>query len=246
MPRSFPRSLISALFLLTLAGCVENRAQIWQQGAGLLNAAVSGQEELSREEIGLGLKDALKVGSANVVSQLGRTDGIYRDPAIHIPLPDQLEKVQTVLEGLGLAYMLDNLELKLNRAAEVAAPRARAIFWQAIREMTFTDIMAIYEGPDDAATRYFQSKMSPDLAREMRPIVSASLSEVGAIKAYEAAMGEYRSIPFVPDVKANLSSYVVDRGMAGLFYYLAAEEKAIRTNPAKRTTDLLRRVFGPS
>jgi hypothetical protein len=110
--------------------------------------------------------------------------------------------------------------------------------------MTFEDVMNIYNGPDDAATRYFQEKMSPPLARAMQPVVDQSLAEVGAVQTYENIMGEYRAIPFVPDVQADLTTYVVDKGMDGIFHYIAAEEAAIRQNPAKRTTELLQRVFG--
>ncbi len=242
--RYFMKIFISSFFLLVLFGCVENQSQFWQQSSSILNSALSSQRPLTTEEIGLGLKDALKVGTANVVVQLGGKDGFNLDPAVHIPLPKKLQKVQRTLDDLGMAYLLDDLELKLNRAAEVAAPKAKKLFWQAIREMTFSDIMTIYNGPDDAATRYFQQKMSPALTREMHPVVTNSLSQVGAIKSYDRAIGKYQALPFVPDVKADLTTYVIDRGIDGIFYYLAREEKAIRTDPLKRTTELLQRVFG--
>ena len=143
-----------------------------------------------------------------------------------------------------MSPLLDDLELKLNRAAEVATPKAKALFGEAISEMTFEDVMNIYNGPEDSATRYFQDKMTPPLATEMQPIVEQSLAEVGAVQAYENVMGEYRSIPFVPDVKADLTTYVVEKGMDGIFYYMAKEEAAIRQNPAKQTTELLQKVFG--
>jgi len=238
------RHLLYALLMVTLvvAGCVENQ-QLWQQGASMLDAMVVSGKPLTTEEIGLGLKDALKVGTGNVVNQLGRQDGFNLDPAIHIPLPDDLHKMQQALDRIGLAALLDDVELKLNRAAETAAPRAKQIFWQAVRDMSFNDVMAIYNGPDDAATRYFQQKMTPALAREMEPVIKSSLAEVGAIRAYERAVGKYQSLPFVPDIKSDLTSYALDRGMDGMFYYIAREEKAIRQDPAKRTTELLRRVF---
>jgi hypothetical protein len=202
------------------------------------------QSALTSEEIGLGLKDALRVGSESVVLQLGREDGFNADPAIHIPLPQQLATAQTWLGKVGMASLLDDLELKLNRAAEVATPKAKDIFLQAISEMTFEDVRNIYNGPDDAATRYFQEKMSSPLAEEMSPIVSDSLSEVGAIKSYGNAMKEYKEIPFAPDVKADLTTYVVEKGIDGIFHYIAIEEAAIRQDPVKRTTELLQKVFG--
>ena len=211
---------------------------------GGVETAPSSQGRLPTAEIGAGLKDALRVGTETVVSQLGRNDGFNADPSIHIPLPESLGMVQSTLKNFGMSSLLDDLELRLNRAAEVATPKAKKLFWQAISDMTLEDVRAIYEGPDDSATRYFQSKMSRPLAMEMRPIVDQSLAEVGAIQSYDNMMGQYRSLPFVPDVKADLTAYVIEKGMDGLFYYIAREEAAIRQNPVKRTTALLQKVFG--
>jgi hypothetical protein len=139
---------------------------------------------------------------------------------------------------------LDDLELRLNRAAELATPIAKDLFVQAIKDMTIDDVMAIYKGRDDSATRYFQSTMSDPLATAMQPIVTESLADAGAAQLYSKVMDQYNNVPFVKPVDADLSSYVVDKGMDGIFFYLAREEAAIRQDPAKRTTDLLKRVFG--
>jgi hypothetical protein len=217
-----------------------------QKGLDLLKSPTSNpvQNALTSDDIRAGLKEALRVGSENVVSRLGRTDGFNLDPAVHIPLPQQFDTVKSLLSKVGMSSLLDDLELKLNRAAEVATPKAKELFLQAISEMTFEDVMNIYNGPQDAATRYFQDKMSPSLAKEMQPVVDQSLAQVDAIQTYDKVMGEYRAIPFVPDVKADLTTYVVEKGMAGIFHYMAVEEAAIRQNPTKRTTELLQRVFG--
>jgi hypothetical protein len=143
-----------------------------------------------------------------------------------------------------MSGLFDDLELKLNRAAEEATPEAKALFLDAIQEMTLEDAEQIFRGPEDAATRYFQGKMSEPLAVRMQPLVEKSLQQVGAVQSYETAMGQYRSLPFVPDLRADLTRHVIDRGLDGIFYYLAREEAAIRQNPAMRTTELLRKVFG--
>lgn len=199
---------------------------------------------LTNSEIGSGLKEALRVGTEMVVASLGRTDGFYADPDVRIPLPKSLETVKSVLDQAGMSSLLDDLHLKLNRAAEEATPKAKDLFWKSIEEMTLDDVNAIYNGPNDGATRYFQKKMTPELAAEMRPIVENSLFQVGAIQAYDRVMVKYRTMPFVPDIKANLSDHVINKGIEGIFHYLAKEEAAIRQNPAKRTTELLRKVFG--
>jgi hypothetical protein len=227
-------------------GAAEAGSNWLDKGKDLLKTygGSSEQSGITVEEIGAGLKDALRVGSENVVAQLGRVDGFNTDPAVHIPLPKQLNTVKSVLDKVGMSGLLEDLELKLNRAAEVATPKAKELFSQAIAEMTFDDVKKIYKGPEDAATQYFRSKMSPSLAKEMAPVVNDSLSQVGAVQTYENVMKEYKSVPFVPDVKADLTDYVIEKGMDGIFHYMAKEEAAIRTNPVKRTTDLLKRVFG--
>jgi hypothetical protein len=216
-----------------------------KKALGTLGDSVpGGTSVLTTDEIAAGLREALKVGTGRVVEQVGATDGFNGDPDIHIPLPGALKNVQSALKRVGMSEMADDLELKLNRGAEAAAPAAKELFLQAISEMTLDDVQKIYEGPDDAATQYF--KMSPALAERMKPVVDDSLADVGAIKSYDTMMSQYKTIPFVPDAKADLTAYVVEKAMDGIFLYVGREEAAIRQNPAARTTDLLKKVFGNS
>ncbi len=198
---------------------------------------------LPMDEIAAGLKEALRVGSENVVGKLSATNGFNTDDAIHIPLPESLSMVKMALDKVGYASLTDDLELKLNRAAEAATPQAKDLFLDAITAMSFENVQEIYKGADDAATQYFKEKMSPGLALAMKPVIDDTLSQVGAVQAYDAMMGQYKALPFVPDVKSNLTQYVVDKGMDGIFHYMAVEEKAIRQDPIKRTTQLLQKVF---
>ena len=214
-----------------------------EEAVGGLGGSPSG---LSDQEIGDGLVEALRVGTERVVDQVSLADGYNLDPDIHIPLPGALDDVQKVLKSLGMSDLADDLELRLNRAAEAAAPEAKALFFDAIGEMSFEDVQQIYSGPDDAATRYFQDKMTPALAERMQPVVDRSLADVGAIQSYDTMMKQYESVPFVPDAKADLNDYVVDKAMDGIFHYVAIEEAAIRNDPAARTTELLQQVFGGS
>ena len=199
---------------------------------------------LSQSDVTAGLREALKVGTERVVSSIGANDGFNADPAIHIPLPPQLQKVQGLLKKFGLSALADDIELRLNRAAEAAAPKTKELIWKAISSMTLDDAMAIYKGPDDAAAQYFKKVATNDLATTVKPVVDSSLAEVGAISTYDQLMGQYKALPFVPDVKANLSQHTTDLALKGLFHYLAAEEAEIRKNPAKRTTEILSKVFG--
>ena len=219
----------------------------WLKSGQEILGKVSGGSQvntLTNSEITSGLKEALLVGTESVVGQLGQMDGFNADPAIHIPLPESMQQVKSALAAVGMSSMLEDLELKLNRAAEEATAPAKKLFWDSIEAMSMDDVMEIYNGPDDAATRYFQGKMSEPLAVAMQPIVERSLNQVGAIQAYDSVMGQYDTLPFLPDVKADLNSYVLDKGMEGIFHYLAIEEAAIRQNPVKRTTEILQTVFG--
>ena len=200
--------------------------------------------QLSTQEIGAGLKEALRVGTEAVVAQLGKPDGFNGDSNVRLPLPDSLETVRSALGAVGMSASLDDLEIGLNRAAEKATSKTKQLFWNAISEMTLDDANAIFKGPEDAATRYFQKKMTPQLSREMKPLVDQSLAEVGAIKTYDDVMNRYQKLPLVPDIKADLTGYVIEKSTDGIFHYLAIQEAEIRKNPAKQTTELLQRVFG--
>ncbi|MBA3003435.1 MAG: DUF4197 domain-containing protein [Desulfurivibrio sp.] len=241
---------LATLIVFTCAPSLVQAEGSWlDTGTSIFNTLSTGTAEKtgpqpSNSEIGGAFKDALSIGAKNVVSQLGAKDGFNGDPSIHIPLPGELNTVKTMLSKIGMSQSVDDLELKLNRAAEAATPKAKALFLQAIKDMSFDDIKKIYEGPEDSATQYFKSKMTPSLKKEMQPIVEKSLSQVGAIQSYDAVMGQYKALPIVPDVQADLAEHVLQKGLDGIFYYIAKEEAAIRKDPAKQTTALLKKVFG--
>jgi len=240
-------TLLAAALLLPAASAPAY-AQGWLDDArGMLDQMQGTDADptgLSQSELSGGLKEALRVAADRVVSRLGQAGGFSQDPQVHIPLPEGLKQVKSVLSRVGMGSMLEDLEQRLNRGAELAVADSKDLFVDAIKQMTLEDARAIYEGPDDAATRYFQEKMSGPLAERMRPVVADTLQQAGAVETYDQAMGEYKQMPFVPDVQTDLTGYVVDQAQEGLFHYLAEEEAAIRQNPAKRTTELLRKVFG--
>jgi hypothetical protein len=185
----------------------------------------------------------LRVGTARVVGVLGVKNGFNNRSDIHIPLPGTLGKVHNTLKRVGMGGLTEDLELRLNRAAETAVFKAKSLFWNAIKTMSIADARKILNGPQDGATQYPKSRMGGPLARDMKPIIDTELSRAGAVRAYDNVMGQYKSIPFVPDVKADLTSHVLEKAIAGLFVYIGREEAAIRRNPAKRTTALLKKVF---
>lgn len=249
MIKHFLRTAGLIFFLLTLTACsTDGSDSNWlKKTSGMANAlgiSGSGQSSLGVAEIAAGLQEALRVGTGDVVSRLGETGGFSNDKAVHIPLPENLQNIQSKMGAFGLSGLLDDLETRINSAAEMATPKAKTLFLNAISGMTIDDAMAIYKGPNNAATEYFRARMQDPLAREFRPIIQQSLNDVAALQLYDDFMAKYQAIPLMPDVKGNLTEHVIDKGMDGIFYYLAQEEAAIRENPAKRTTALLQRVFG--
>ncbi len=211
---------------------------------GNANLRAAAASALSQQDIAAAFKQALTIGTGDVVQQLGVKNGFNSDPKIHIPLPNSLAKVQSVMKMAGLSFMLDDLETRLNHAAEIATPHAKALFFNAISEMTFDDVMGIYKGPQDSATTFFRGKMSSPLAAKMEPFINDAIAQAGVINAYDNVMSKYKNIPLVPDVKTDLTNYVVNQGIDGIFFYLAEQEKQIRQDPVKQTTALLKKVFG--
>ncbi|WP_193725730.1 DUF4197 domain-containing protein [Ferruginivarius sediminum] len=245
------RAIIAAALLLALVppSASDAAAQSWLDKAretveGLSGGGGGDAGTLSDSDIAGGLKEALRFATERTVNTVGVEDGFNADPQIHIPLPKSLKTVQSALRQVGMSSMADDLELRLNRAAEAAAPEAKAVFFDAIKQMTWDDARQILDGPKDAATQYFRRTMSEPLKGRMRPIVDSQLAQVGAVQTYDDMMGQYDQIPFVPDAKANLTDYTLDKALDGIFHYLGKEEARIRGNPAARTTDLLKKVFG--
>ena len=145
----------------------------------------------------------------------------------------------------GMSGMVDDLDVRMNRAAEAATPIAKDLIIQAIQGLSFEDAAAILRGPNDAATRYLRRKTAKPLAQKMRPIVDQQLKDAGAVQAFESVAGEYRSLPFVGGaLDVDLTGHVITYAEQAIFLYLGKEEAAIRTNPAARTTSLLKSVFG--
>ena len=197
------------------------------------------------DDLAAGLREVLRVATKSVVYRLGQLNGYNTNPDVHIPLPKDLGYVHAALFRLGMGRLVEDVELKLNRAAELAAPEMGEQFENAIAEIALDDARSLNDGPKDALTRHFRATMERSLAAAIHPAMEGSLREAGAIKAYQVMMIEYSNLPWVPDVQADLTSHTVDKGIAGVFLLLGREEEAIRDNPAKRTTDRLKRLFGP-
>jgi hypothetical protein len=257
--------LIACAALLPLTGAPAfAQGSLLDQGRNLLNqGGIPGMgggggnsaAGLSNQQADSGLREALKVATQRTVSRVGKPGGYLDDPAIRIPLPGPLEGAHKLMAGAGTGGMLDDLQTRMNRAAEAAAPKAADIFGTAVSQMTVTDAKGIITGPQDAATQYFRRTTTQPLTAAFRPIVERSLSQAGAMQALQkvqqnmpsgGALGGLAGMAGIGGGSQgiDLIGYAVEQALAGLFHYIGTEEAAIRTNPAARSTELLRSVFG--
>jgi hypothetical protein len=203
----------------------------------------SGTPGLSNDDIVSGLKQALSLGAQKSGDKLSAADGFYKDAAVKILLPQQVQDVEKKMRMLGMGKMVDNAELSMNRAAEDASKAAAPIFLEAIKKMTVTDALKILRGTDTAATGYLRKTTSPELTTAFMPVIEASLKKVDATKYWKDVFSAYNRFSSQP-VDTDINSYVTAKALDGLFYYVAKEEVDIRKNPAARVTDILKNVFG--
>jgi len=233
--------IISLMFVVSYGHQVDAGFQDWLKETA---KNLGGEKGLSEDEIINGLKQALEVGTTNAVTTVSKTDGYFKNPKIRIPLPENVMKVEKLLRTVGFGNQVDEFELSMNRAAERAAPEAKSIFWDAVKQMSFTDARQILDGPDDAATQYFQDKTSDQLQVIFKPITRQAMSEVGVTSSYQSIDDKIKTIPFADRMSFDLDQYVTDKALNGLYLMLAEEEKKIRQDPAARVTNLLKKVFG--
>ncbi|TVZ51720.1 DUF4197 domain-containing protein [Dokdonia sp. Hel_I_53] len=193
--------------------------------------------------IGNGLKQALDFGIDKQVTKLTATDGFYKNELVKIALPAELQKVDSALRKIGLSSLADEGIKALNRAAEDAVSEATPIFVNAVKELTITDVRNILFGNDNAATVYLEGKTQTALYDKFNPVIKNSFSKVGADEIWTNLINRYNSIPLTNNVNPDLTDYVTQQALDGVYTMIAVEEKQIRTNIASRTTNLLRNVF---
>jgi len=229
--------------LVICAGAASHAVGDWADVLkNTLNSATGGGQ-LDNTEIAEGLKEALEIGTAQAVKLAGRENGYFGNPDIKIPLPESMAQTEAVVRAAGMGNQLDAFVLSMNRAAESAAPEARSIFVDAIKQMTFDDAKRILNGRDNEATLYFKDKTSDQLTAVFKPQVHQAMQEVGVTQQYQTLQSQTAAIPFMSDWLVNLDDYVTAQALDGLFRLVADEEAKIRQDPAARVTDLLKKVF---
>lgn len=229
------RRIIALLIVFNLTACAELQDvvnQLPQSGGALSNA-----------DIAAGLRQALQLGIDQQVTKLTQEDGFYKNELVKIVLPDDLQKVDNALRKIGLGNLADEGLKVLNRAAEDAVKEATPIFVNAVKDITFADAKNILLGEDNAATTYLTSKTQTALYDKFKPVIDNSFSKVGADQIWSNLITRYNNLPFTNDVNTDLTDYVTNEALKGVYTMIAVEEKEIREKASSRTTDLLRKVF---
>jgi hypothetical protein len=208
-------------------------------------SAASGKNKdtMSTNTIASGLKEALQVGTERGTSKLSAVDGFFKNAALKILMPPEAQKVEAKLRAVGLGKQVDNAILSMNRAAEDASKSAAPIFINAIKKMSIQDAFGILKGGDFAATNYLKDKTTGGLTEAFRPVIESSLAKVNATKYWNTIFSTYNTFS-TQKVNTDLSSYVTEKALSGIFQEVALEEQKIRKDPAAQTTALLKKVFG--
>jgi len=216
-------------------------AQFLKDAQKLINQGTSG---LSEKDAADGIKEALVKGTGESVKVVSKSDGYFGNPQIKIPFPQDAKDIESRLRDIGLGKKVDEAVLSINRAAENAAKEAEQIFVTAVKNMSITDAIHIVKGNNDAATQYLSKTTTPELKTKFSPVIKNSLDKVDATRLWGDLINEYNKIPFVSRKNPDLTAYVTGKAIDGLFIMIAKEELKIRQNPAARTTELLKKVFG--
>lgn len=234
--------VLAAASVITTGAVAQDFGKI---ASDILHKSLPGDKgNLSKGDVTLGLKEALNVAGDLASKRLSAKDGFMGDVAVRIPLPGVLGDAQKKLQPFGMAGPLDDLQLKVNRAAEAAAPTAGKLMIDAVKTMSFDDAMGILRGGNTAATDYLRKRTETGLRQSFRPHFDKALATSGALNAVDSVVAKYGAGLVKTDSKTWLADAATTGALNGLFYYVAREEQAIRRDPVKRTSDILRKVFG--
>lgn len=225
--------MIAFVGLLLLNSCAELQQVVNQLPQGTIGNA----------DIAAGLRQALDKGIDLQVQKLTLKDGFYKNGLVKILMPAELQKVEKTLRDIGLGSLADDGIKMLNRAAEDAVKEATPIFVNAVKDITFDDAKNILLGADNAATQYLQNKTTTALYNKFQPVIQNSFAKVGADRIWTNLIERYNKLPLVNDVNPDLTDYVTNEALKGVYTMIAVEEKKIRTKVSSRTTDLLKKVF---
>jgi hypothetical protein len=207
-------------------------------------AVAANLDRLTHADAASGLKQALTEGSAAAVAKLGVENGYLANPKVKIPLPPSLQRVEGALRVMGMRRQADELVVAMNRAAEAAAPEAKALLVDAVKKMTVQDAKQVLTGGDTAATEYFRRTTQKQLTERFLPIVKKATDRVGLAQQYNSIAGQGAALGLVKDDQATVERYVTAKALDGLYLMIGEQERAVRQNPLGASSDMVKKVFG--
>jgi hypothetical protein len=225
-----------------LKGLIKNIKNDTSSTNPLKSILKTNTNSLTNDELIGGLKEALQTGATKSSAKLSAVDGYFANAALKIMMPAEAKKVESTLRNFGMSKQVDELILTMNRGAENAAKEIAPIFIDAVKQMSIKDGWSILKGSDTAATQYLRNSTTSALTEKFRPVIDKALSQLNAAKYWDRVFSSYNQFSR-EKVNTDLTAYVTEKALAGVFYQIALEEKDIRKNPAARTTDLLKKVF---
>lgn len=239
VPQLIARSCLIAL-PFGLIACNATLPQMAETGATVVGAAgYNNQAQLVR-----GIKEALEMGSSRAATSLSAAGGYANNPLYRIELPASVQPVVSKLRQFGLSGQMDKVEALMNQGAEKAAIEAKAIFIDAVRNMTVTDALGIIRGGNTAATDYFRAQTEASLRARYLPIIQQNLQQIGFYNQYQQLLGTYNMLPIANKPNLDLEQHVLDQALNGLFKQVEVEEQLIRKDPVGRGSQLIGTVFG--
>jgi Protein of unknown function (DUF4197) len=242
--------LMGVLFSVSILAFSQETGKKKSSLLGKVNSAIGSAKggsgsSLSTDEIVSGLKEALSLGAKKSADKLSAADGFFKDAAVKVLMPPEAQKVEKTLRSIGAGKLVDDAILSFNRAAEDASKSAAPIFVDAVKNMSISDALGILKGADTSATSYLKKATTASLTTAFKPTIDSSLAKVGATRYWALVVEKYNSLPTTFNkINSDLPAYVTQRALTGIFHYVADEEKKIRSNPAARVSDILKKVFG--
>ncbi|MDJ0833920.1 MAG: DUF4197 family protein [Gammaproteobacteria bacterium] len=248
-----PPVLILALMIsgsLLLAGCqelaqsVEKVRPVIEQVETAIQQAEVEEETISSQQMIAAIKQALDQGVDDAVNLLGAAQGFQSSARYRIAMPEQLQQPAELLRQFGLGSKVDLFQARLNDAATAAVKQASPVFVAAIEQMSVKDALAILQGADNAATLYFRRNTEQQLRQQFAPVIQRATEQNRVVQAYKSLNSSIQLVSPSSEYTVDIDQYVMDQALAALFDRIAREEKLIREQPVKRTTELMQKVFG--
>lgn len=224
-------------------------AQILKKVGSVLNAGSTSSSSttgnVTETEAAGGIKETLEKGVLKGIGLLNKQDGFFGNQLYKVLLPPDALKAEKALRSIGMGSLVDKAILQINRAAEDAVGFAAPIFVNAIKQMTINDALKLLTGGQNSATNFFKEKTTASLVAAFSPVIDSALNQTAATKYYGEIVTKYNSLPTsFTKLDPDLKGYVTNKAVGALFDQIGKEEAAIRNNPAARTSELLKKVFG--